>query len=79
MLLTGLPAGFVRSPDCTILRFLFATSQNRKASRTRAMNSSRQSLRNSNFAGPHYREIIQTQTLRFCRVSYHSLRFKPDP
>src|ERR1700733_14068988 len=35
VLLTGFPSAFGRSPDCTILRSLLATNQNRKTSRTR--------------------------------------------
>jgi hypothetical protein len=52
MLLTAFPAAFVRSPDCTTLRSLLATSQNRNTSRSGDV-LARQGLRNTNSADPH--------------------------
>jgi hypothetical protein len=77
MLLTGFPAPFVRSPDCTTLRSLLATGQNRKAFPDAGVGSPVRACETAILLIRSNRGIIQTQTGRFRRVSYSGPSAEP--
>ena len=72
LLLTGFPAAFVRSPDCTIWRSLGATSEYRKPPE-RGMNSTVVVCETGTLLVGATRWSIQGQTPGLGRVSYIGL------
>src|ERR1700690_2130210 len=73
MLLTGFPAGFVRSPDRATLRSLFVIIQNRKTSPIAGMGSPFRVCATATLPVPHQARNYTSSDTTLLSVSYSGL------